>query len=103
MSETELQIAGGVEWGKWLGLIGRGRTTGYIWRQKGPNGEPPRIKTCNIDGKNYVRSQEIERFWARAESGEFAKKAVVPARPPSKPKKPKKPNANGGSNGAKSA
>ena len=78
--DTELQIAGGVEWGRWLDLVGRGRTTGYIWRQAGPNGEPARIKTCNIDGKNYVRAEEVKKFWDRAEAGEFAKTPVVPIR-----------------------
>lgn len=99
MDETDLQIAGGVEWGKWLRLIGRGRTTGYSWRKPRPNGEPARIKTCNIGGKNYIRSEEIKRFWDRAEAGEFSKEPVVPARP-SKPKTSKKPNANGDSKDA---
>jgi hypothetical protein len=81
MKDDELQIAGGVEWGKWLKLVGRGSTTGWLWRQKRSDGKPARIKTVNIDGKNYVRAEEIKRFWDRAEAGEFAKVAVVPRRP----------------------
>jgi hypothetical protein len=101
--DTELQIAGGMEWGKWLSIVGRGSTTGYHWRQEGPNGEPPRIKTCNIDGKHYVRAEASKHFWDLAEAGAFAKKPVVPTKPPSKNKKAKKPNVNGGSEDAKSA
>jgi hypothetical protein len=78
--DAELQIAGGMELGKWLDLIGRGPTTGYLWRQEGQNGEPARIKTVNIDGKLFVRVEAIKEFWDRAEAGEFAKKPVVPTR-----------------------
>jgi len=79
-NDIDLQIVGGIEWGKWLEQVGRCRTTGFLWRKKGPNGEPPRIKTLNIDGKNYLRAEEIKRFWDRAEAGEFAKTPVVPAK-----------------------
>ena len=82
--------------GKWLALIGRGATTGYEWRREGPNGEPPRIHTVNIEGKLFVRAEAIKDFWARAEAGEFAKKPVVPARH-------KKLKSNGGSGDEKSA
>jgi hypothetical protein len=94
--DSELRIAGGIEFIYWLSLVGKSRTTGYLWRKKGPNGESPRIKTLNIDGKNYVRAEEVKRFWDRAEAGEFAKEAVVPARCSAKPK------PNGDSKGATS-
>lgn len=74
MNEDELQIAGGMAWDKWLNLIGRKPTTGWIWRKEG------RIETCNIDGKLFVRAEAIAKFWERAQKGEFAKKPAVPKR-----------------------
>ena len=71
MSEETLHLVGGISWDKWLSEVGR---------KKGPNGERPRIKTVNIDGKKYVRAEAIKEFWDRAEAGEFAKVAVVPKR-----------------------
>jgi hypothetical protein len=92
-----LALAGGIEFIYWLDLIGKGRTTGYLWRQEGANGEPPRIKTVNIDGRLYARAEAIKDFWDRAERGEFAKSPTVPQR---KPRKKRNSNAvNAGSNG----
>ncbi len=76
--KDDLHITGGVEWRKWLRGIGRGITTGTKWTKPGKNGEPPRLTVCNIDGKNYLRAHVIDAFWARAEAGEFARKAKVP-------------------------
>jgi hypothetical protein len=80
MSEETLHLVGGISWDKWLSEVGRSSTTGWLWSKKGPNGERPRIKTVNIDGKKYVRAEAIKEFWDRAEAGEFAKVAVVPKR-----------------------
>jgi hypothetical protein len=66
------QLAGGMEYIYWLTLIGKGRTTGWRWRKPGPNGEPPRVKCCRIDTTWFISAKEIERFWSRAEAGEFA-------------------------------
>jgi hypothetical protein len=66
-----MRMAGGMEYILWLTLIGKSRTTGWHWRQEGPNGEPPRVKCCRVDNTLYISQKEIARFWARAESGEF--------------------------------
>jgi hypothetical protein len=66
------QLAGGMEYIYWLTLIGKSRTTGWRWRKPGTNGEPPRVKCCKVDNTWYISTKEIERFWARAEAGEFA-------------------------------
>ena len=66
------QLAGGMEYIYWLTLIGKSRTTGWRWRKPGTNGEPPRVKCCKVDNTWYISTKEIERFWSRAEAGEFA-------------------------------
>lgn len=71
-----IQLAGGIEYILWLSLIGKSRTTGWRWRREGPNGEPARIRCCKIDNTWYISSQEIKRFWKRAEAGEFAGRAA---------------------------
>jgi hypothetical protein len=41
----------------WLKDIGRSRMTGYRWRKQG------RIKVERIYGRNFVRQEEIDRFF----------------------------------------
>jgi hypothetical protein len=67
-----MRLAGGMEYILWLTLIGKSRTTGWRWRQPGPSGEPPRVVCCRIDNTWYISQKEIDRFWMRAEVGEFA-------------------------------
>jgi len=66
-----ISLAGGMEYILWLTVIGKSRTTGWRWRQPGPNGEPPRVRCCKIDNTWYISAKEIARFWDRAEAGEF--------------------------------
>ena len=62
-------MAGGMEFLKWLRILGRGRATGYRWVSRGW------IEPTNIAGKLYVTVEEINRFWTRAKAGEFARGA----------------------------
>ena len=66
-----ISLAGGMEYILWLTVIGKSRTTGWRWRQPGPNGEPPRVRCCKIDNTWYISAKEITGFWERAEAGEF--------------------------------
>jgi hypothetical protein len=63
---NEAAMAGGIEFLKWLRLIGRERATGYRWAEK------KWIEPCNIAGKLYVTQADILQFWQRAKAGEFA-------------------------------
>ena len=65
-SMNEAAMAGGIEFLKWLRLIGRERATGYRWAEK------KWIEPCNIAGKLYVTQADILQFWQRAKAGEFA-------------------------------
>jgi len=67
-----IRRAGGMEYLRWLTVIGKSRATGWRWRQPGPNGAPPRVRCCMINNRWYISAKEIERFWQRAEAGEFA-------------------------------
>lgn len=67
--EAELQ-----SFGKWLRLIGRSRATGWRWRQYGW------IETVNIGGQLFVKRAAVERFYARAARGDFAKEPKSPPR-----------------------
>lgn len=60
-------MVGGMEFIYWLAKVGKSRPTGFRWRRKGM------VKTVNIQGKLFVTHKEINRFWQRAERGEFAK------------------------------
>jgi hypothetical protein len=80
MSDENFSLIGGIEFVYWLQQIGKSRTTGYVWRLPGAGGQEPKIKAVNIDGHLYVRSKEIERFWERAEAGEFSVELTVPRR-----------------------
>lgn len=56
-----------MEYNLWLSKVGRDRSTGYRWVAKGM------VTTINIQGRLYITSGEIARFWARAAAGEFSK------------------------------
>ena len=62
-------LIGGIEFDLWLNQIGRKRSTGLRWRNRGW------VTTVNIDGHQFVAQEEIDRFWARAKAGKFAKEA----------------------------
>jgi hypothetical protein len=62
-------LIGGIDFGLWLSRIGRSRSTGLRWRDRGW------VAPVNIDGHLFVAQEEIDRFWARAKAGEFAKEA----------------------------
>lgn len=61
-----------VAFDKWINEVGRSPTTAWRWRKRGW------ISTLNISGRVYVHRDEIDRFTARARSGEFAKAVKVP-------------------------
>jgi hypothetical protein len=65
-------VAGGIQYIFWLMLIGVSRSTGWRWRKPGSHGEPPRVKCCRIDRTWYITIAEIDRFWRRAQEGEFS-------------------------------
>ena len=51
---------------RWLALIGREEPSGFRWARDGI------IKVENVLGRNFISSEEIDRFWTRAKAGEFA-------------------------------
>ena len=66
---------GGMEFCLWLASLGKGRTVGWKWRKEG------RVKCENIDGRLFIRQEEIDRFWARAKAGEFPRKTAGVCKP----------------------
>ena len=62
-------LIGGDKFRPRLDQIGRSRSTGLRWRNRGW------VTTVNIDGHQFIAQEEIDRFWARAKAGEFAKEA----------------------------
>lgn len=62
------QDAGGMEYCLWLGKVGLSQSTGYRYRRDG------KVITVNIEGREFIETPEITRFWKRAKAGEFAKK-----------------------------
>jgi hypothetical protein len=54
---------------------GIGRTPPTIWRWQQKNWLDPFV---NIAGKPYLKRESIEKFYARAAAGEFAKAPHVP-------------------------
>ncbi len=66
---------GGMPFNKWLAAIGCSRTTGWRWEQKGW------IQPVVVNGRKFVTSREIKRFWRRAQAGEFGRLEIdaVPA------------------------
>jgi hypothetical protein len=61
-----VEIPAIISFAKFLNTIGRSRTTGWRWRQHGW------INVVIIAGRPYVRREDIKKFLARAERGEFA-------------------------------
>lgn len=51
--------------GKFLQQLGRSRTTGFRWRQKGW------LNTVTIAGRPYLRREDIQTFLRRAAEGDF--------------------------------
>ena|ERR1035441_3869260 len=60
--------AGGMEFALWLAKVGLSRPTGYRYRRDG------KVATHNVEGREFILSDEIVRFWARVKAGEFAKR-----------------------------
>jgi chromosome condensin MukBEF MukE localization factor len=60
--------AGGMEFALWLAKVGLSRPTGYRYRRDG------KVVTHNCEGREFILTDEIVRFWARVKAGEFAKK-----------------------------
>jgi hypothetical protein len=52
---------------KFLDSVGCSRTTGWRWRTN------KWIETVTIAGRPYVRREAIDKFLARAQTGEFSK------------------------------
>ncbi len=61
-------------WDDWLKEIGRVPSTGWRWRKAGW------VRPVNVAGRLYISTDEIARFVARAEAGEFAKEHKTPSR-----------------------
>jgi hypothetical protein len=59
--------AGGMEFALWLSKLGLSRPTGYRYRRDG------KVKTHNVEGREFILTEEIIRFWVRVKAGEFAK------------------------------
>jgi len=51
---------------KFLDSIGRSRTTGYRWRQKGW------LKCVTISGRPYVTAAAVAEFMKHVEAGDFS-------------------------------
>jgi hypothetical protein len=60
--------AGGMEFALWLAKLGLSRPTGYRYRRDG------KVTTHNVEGREFILTGEIHRFWTRVRAGEFAKK-----------------------------
>jgi hypothetical protein len=82
-SESTPGDAGGMDFNLWLARIGRDRSTGGRWIELGM------VKVENCQGRNFITTAEIARFWRRMLAGEFAKMpAGICAKPGPKPKRP---------------
>lgn len=55
----------------WCKSIGISATTGWRWRGEG------KIKTIEINGRNYVSQEAIDEFERRAKAGEFSVKTAI--------------------------
>ena len=60
--------AGGMEFSLWLAKVGLSRPTGYRYRRD------KKIVTYNLEGRQFILTEEIVRFWQRVKAGEFAKR-----------------------------
>jgi hypothetical protein len=89
--------AGGMEFALWLSKLGLSRPTGYRYRRDG------KVVTHNVEGREFILTEEISRFWRRVKAGEFAKQprgASAKARRASSPP-PGHGQAQGGRTSAK--
>lgn len=69
MNESLNEVdAGGMEYSLWLAKVGLSRPTGYRYRRD------KKIVTYNLEGREFILTEEIVRFWQRVKAGEFAKK-----------------------------
>ena len=59
--------AGGMEYSLWCKKLGLSPATGKRWRGSG------KVKTDNVEGREFITTREIKRYWTRAKAGEFAK------------------------------
>jgi hypothetical protein len=59
-----------MSWETWLRGIGRDPSTGYRWIAIQMI---DRASLVNIQGRLFITTEEIRRFWTRAKAGEFAK------------------------------
>ena len=66
--------AGGMELNLWLSRTGIERKLGYHWVELGM------ISASNIMGRPYLTRQQINQFWSRVRTGEFAKALVEKGR-----------------------
>lgn len=64
-----------ISWESWLSQVGVSACCGWRWRKAGF------VSPVNICGRLYISSDEITRFVARAEAGEFSKVHITPQRP----------------------
>ena len=55
----------------WCKSVGISAVTGWRWRGEG------KIKTIEINGRNYVSQEAIDEFERRAKAGEFSVKTAV--------------------------
>jgi hypothetical protein len=60
--------AGGMEFSLWLAKVGLSRPTGYRYRRD------KKLVAYNLEGREFILTEEIARFWQRVKAGEFAKK-----------------------------
>ena len=67
MKTTSLQGEPPTSYAVFLQETGVSPVTGWRWEKKGL------LKTINILGRKYISREEIRRFNARAEAGEFSR------------------------------
>lgn len=73
---TLKRLIGLIAYSKFLRDLGRSTVCGWRWRQSGLLDEPK-----NINGRLYLTGEQIERFYQRVESGQFAKRHKTPPPP----------------------
>jgi hypothetical protein len=62
------QDAGGMDFTLWREKVGLSYATGYRYRRDG------KFVTHNVEGREFILTTEINRYWQRVKAGEFAKK-----------------------------
>jgi hypothetical protein len=58
-------LTGGMQFLLWLSELGASRAQGHTWRKR------KMVTVCRIGKTLYISKKEIDRFWERAETGEF--------------------------------